>query len=160
MAERSIFWWFLRVCYPFGKGGELRPALARHLVAGRPVTASPMPRSDEVAGWLCPRPANNGHRGCRVGLPECRVSPRETRRVRPMPPGTRGMATTFFVPRPPCGRSGDSTTHQPSPTAPTNGWTGCRMPLQILSAGSGIHPLRHYDNPYGLYPYRGLPAFA
>ena len=40
------------------------------------------------------------------------------------------------------------------------GWTGCRMPLQILSAGSGIHPLRHYDNPYGLYPYRGLPAFA
>jgi hypothetical protein len=32
------------------------------------------------------------------------------------------------------------------------------MPLQILSAGSGIqHPLRHYDNPHGLYP---LPAFA
>jgi hypothetical protein len=92
---------------------------------------------------------------------ECRVSPRDTRRVRPMPPGTRGMATTLFVPRPPCGRSGDSTKHQPSPTAPTNGWTGCRMPLQILSAGSGIqHPLRHYDNPYGLYPYRGLPAFA
>ena len=30
------------------------------------------------------------------------------------------------------------------------------MPLQILSAGSGIqHPLRHYDNPYGLYPCRG-----
>ena len=92
--------------------------------------------------------------------PACRVSPRETRRVRPMPPGTRAMATTYFVPRPPCGRSGDSTTHQPSPTAPTNGWTGCRMPLQILSAGSGIHPLRHYDNPYGLYPSRGLPAFA
>jgi len=93
--------------------------------------------------------------------PACRVSPRETRRVRPMPPGTRGMATTLFVPRPPCGRSGDSTTHQPSPTAPTNGWTGCRMPLQILSAGSGIqHPLRHYDNPYGLYPCLGLPASA
>jgi hypothetical protein len=35
------------------------------------------------------------------------------------------------------------------------------MPLQILSAGCGIqHPLRHSDNPYGLYPYRGLPAFA
>jgi len=35
------------------------------------------------------------------------------------------------------------------------------MPLQILSAGSGIqHPLRHYDNPHGLDPYRGLPAFA
>jgi hypothetical protein len=58
---------------------------------------------------------------------ECRVSPRETRRVRPMPPGTRGMATTLFVPRPPCGRSGASTKHLPSPTAPTNGWTGCRM---------------------------------
>ena len=93
--------------------------------------------------------------------PACRVSPRETRRVRPMPPGTRAMATTLFVPRPPCGRSGDSTTHQPSPTAPTYGWTGCRMPLQILSAGSGIqHPLRHYDNPYGLYPCLGLPASA
>ena len=71
------------------------------------------------------------------------------------------MATTLFVPRPPCGRSGDSTTHQPSPTAPTYGWTGYRMPLQILSAGSGIqHPLRHYDNPYGLYPCLGLPASA
>jgi hypothetical protein len=34
------------------------------------------------------------------------------------------------------------------------------MHLQILSAGSGIHPLRHCENPYGLYPYRGLPAFA
>jgi len=33
--------------------------------------------------------------------------------------------------------------------------------LQILSAGSGIqYPLRHYDTPYGLYPYPGLPAVA
>jgi hypothetical protein len=52
---------------------------------------------------------------------ECRVSPREIRRARVMPPGTRGMATTLFVPRPPCGRSGDSTQHLPSPTAPTTG---------------------------------------
>ncbi len=34
------------------------------------------------------------------------------------------------------------------------------MPLQIFSAGSGIHPLRHYENPHGPYPCRGLPAFA
>jgi hypothetical protein len=75
--------------------------------------------------------------------------------------GTRLLPTNWFRPRPPCGRSGDSTKHQPSPTAPTYGWTGCRMPLQILSAGSGIqHPLRHYDNPYGLYPCLGLPASA
>jgi hypothetical protein len=34
-----------------------------------------------------------------------------------MPPGTRGLVPTLFVPRPPCGRSGDSTKHLPSPTA-------------------------------------------
>ena len=34
------------------------------------------------------------------------------------------------------------------------------MPLQIFSAGSGIHPLRHCENPHGPYPCRGLPAFA
>jgi hypothetical protein len=74
--------------------------------------------------------------------------------------GTRLLPTNSFRPRPPCGRSGDSTKHQPSSTAPTNGWTGCRMPLQIFSAGSGIHPLRHCENPHGPYPCRGLPAFA
>jgi len=31
---------------------------------------------------------------------ECRGSPHDTRRVRPMPPGTRGLATGFLVPRP------------------------------------------------------------
>jgi len=31
----------------------------------------------------------------------------------------------------------DSTKRPPRPTPPTNGWTACRMPLQIFSAGSG-----------------------
>ena len=34
------------------------------------------------------------------------------------------------------------------------------MPLQIFSAGSGKHSLRHCENPSGPYTYRGLPAFA
>ena len=53
-----------------------------------------------------------------------------------------------------------STKRLPSPTPPTNGWTPCRMPLQIFSAGSGKHSLRHCENPSGPYVYRGLPAFA
>ncbi len=43
---------------------------------------------------------------------------------------------------------------------PTNGLTACRMPLQMFSAGSGKHSLRHCENPSGPYVYRRLPAFA
>ncbi len=68
--------------------------------------------------------------------------------------------TTCFRPRPPCGRSGSRQNTSRDPRRPQDGWTGCRVPLQILSTGSGIHPLRHSENLHGLYPSHGLPAFA
>ena len=90
--------------------------------------------------------------------PECRRAQDAKRDVQVNPFALRS-ATTFCAPvRPAVGAGLDK--HTPSPTPPTNGFTACRMSLQIFSAATGNTPLRHCENPPGLYAYRGLPALA
>ena len=54
--------------------------------------------------------------------------------------GTRLLPTSCFRPRSPCGHSGPRQNGRRAPLRPQHGLTACRRPLQIFSAGSGIHP--------------------
>ena len=76
--------------------------------------------------------------------PECRVSFRDTCGCILCRRDSRTADRLFFAAAA-LRSERDSTKRPPSPTPPTNGWTACRMPLQIFSAGSGKHtppPLR------------------
>ena len=76
----------------------------------------------ESAGYGCP--------------PECRVSFRDTCGCILCRRDSRTADRLFFDAAALRSERG-STKRLPSPTPPTNGWTACRMPLQIFSAGSG-----------------------
>jgi hypothetical protein len=88
---------------------------------------------------------------------ECRVCPRDTRRVRPAAAGTRAMATTLFNTADVLRSQRRST--ERSATAPTNDLTECRMHFAY-----GLRWLRGSAAPAPLRPYaranacRGLPA--
>ena len=97
-----------------------------------------------------PPPAVTGHGKAalfRRNSPECRVSARDTCRGLLLPTGlAQWRQPCFATVRPASVRfATPSQARCWLRRTPTNGWTACRMPLQIFSAGSGKHtppPLR------------------